>query len=211
MQFSKKIALLSLVLGTLSGAALAGDAGTLYTQIGSNGVGIGYAASLNKDWAMRGQFNSFKYSFTGDVGDFGAGSALTVDIKMESVPLLADWYPSDGGFRLSGGVVFNNNKITVNGTGNVNNKPATVDATIKMSDTVSPYIGLGYSTRPKDAKGFGFVFDLGVMVQTPKASLSATGAGVVQSDVDAQQVKMQDAADKFKNMPVLGLGFSYSF
>lgn len=212
MKLSKKIiTLLALVLGTLPVAALAGDSGTIYTQLSSNGLGLGYAASVSKDWAMRGQFNSYKYSFSGDVGDFGAGSALTVDLKMESVPILADWYPSDGGFRLSGGVVFNNNKITVAGTGQVNNKPATVNAEIKMSDTVSPYIGLGYSSRPKDAKGFGFVFDLGVMVQTPKATLSATGAGVVQSDIDAQQVKMQESVDKLKNMPVLGLGISYSF
>lgn len=209
MQFSKKIALLSLVLGTLSGAALAGDAGTLYTQIGSNGVGLGYAASVNKDWAVRGQYNTYKKSFSGDVGDFGSSSALTMDISLNSLQVVGDWYPSDGGFRLSGGLVFNNNKITITGTGDVNGTSRVVDAELKMSDTVAPYIGLGYSTRPKDAKGFGFNFDLGVMFQKPKASLTAAGAS--QADIDAQTAKMQDAADKLKNMPVLGLGFSYSF
>lgn len=209
MKFSKKIALLSLVLGTLSGAALAGDAGTLYTQIGSNGVGLGYAASVNKDWAVRGQYNTYKKSFSGDVGDFGASSALTMDISLNSLQVVGDWYPSDGGFRLSGGLVFNNNKITITGTGDVNGTSRVVNAELKMSDTVAPYIGLGYSTRPKDAKGFGFNFDLGVMFQKPKASLTAAGAS--QADIDAQTAKMQDAADKLKNMPVLGLGLSYSF
>lgn len=211
MKFSKKITQIALVLGTLPMAAMAGDAGTLYTQIGSNGVGVGYAASVSDNWALRGQFNTFKQSFSGDVGDFGAGSSLTIDLNLNSVQVVGDWYPMDGGFRLSGGVVFNNNKITMAGTGNVNNKPATVNAEIKMSDTVSPYLGLGYSTKPKDAKGFGFNFDLGVMFQKPKVTMTATGAGVTQADIDAQLVKVQDAIDKLKTMPVVGLGISYSF
>ncbi len=211
MQLSKKIVQLALVLGTLPMAALAGDSGTVYTQLGTNGLGIGYAASVSQDFAVRGQFNTFKQSFSGDVGDFGAGSSLTIDLNLNSVQLVGDWYPMDGGFRMSGGIVFNNNKITVAGTGNVNNKPASVNAEIKMSDSVSPYVGLGYSTRPKDAKGLGFNMDLGVMFQNPKSTMTATGVGVTQADIDAQNAKVQDAIDKLKNMPVFGIGISYAF
>ena len=211
MNWAKKITHIALVLGALPVAALAADYGTVYTQIGTNGLGIGYAASVAPNWAARGQFNSFKQSFSGDIGDFGSGSSLTVDINFSSVPLLADWYPGDGGFRVSGGVVFNNNKITMAGNGNVNNKPATINAEIKMSDSISPYVGIGYATRPKDAKGFGFNYDLGVMFQNPKVSMTATGAGVTQADIDAQVAKVQDAMNNLKTMPVLGIGISYSF
>ena len=211
MNWAKKITHIALVWGALPVAALAADYGTVYTQIGTNGLGIGYAASVAPNWAARGQFNSFKQSFSGDIGDFGSGSSLTVDINFSSVPLLADWYPGDGGFRVSGGVVFNNNKITMAGNGNVNNKPATINAEIKMSDSISPYVGIGYATRPKDAKGFGFNYDLGVMFQNPKVSMTATGAGVTQADIDAQVAKVQDAMNNLKTMPVLGIGISYSF
>lgn len=211
MNWAKKITHIALVLGALPVAALAAEYGTVYTQIGTNGLGIGYAASVAPNWAARGQFNSFKQSFSGDIGDFGSGSSLTVDINFSSVPLLADWYPGDGGFRVSGGVVFNNNKITMAGNGNVNNKPATINAEIKMSDSISPYVGIGYATRPKDAKGFGFNYDLGVMFQNPKVSMTATGAGVTQADIDAQVAKVQDAMNNLKTMPVLGIGISYSF
>jgi hypothetical protein len=112
---------------------------------------------------------------------------------------------------MSGGVVFNSSKITLAGNGNVNNKPATVNAEIKMSDGIAPYAGIGYSTKPKDAKGFGFVFDLGVMFQNPKSTLTATGAGVTQADIDAQNKKVQDAIDNLKVFPVFGIGLSYSF
>lgn len=211
MKLSKKIAQIALVLAALPVAALAGDNGTVYTQFGSNGLGIGYAASVAPDWAARGQFNTFKQSFSGDVGDYGAGSSMTVDLSLSSVQLVGDWYPTDGGFRVSGGVVFNNNKITVNGTNATVGTATgqTVSAEIKMSDTLSPYVGIGYSTRPKDAKGFGFNFDLGVMFQKPSVTLTASGAS--QADIDAQTATVQDAIDKLKTMPVFGLGVSYAF
>ncbi|MDP3651995.1 MAG: hypothetical protein Q8R67_09965 [Rhodoferax sp.] len=210
MKLSTKIAQLALVLGALPVAALAGDTGTVYTQLGTNGLGIGYAASVSDDWAVRGQYNTMKQSFSGDVGDFGSGSSLDVKIDFNSLQLVGDWYPMGEGFRVSGGVVFNNNKITLNGTGSVNNGPQTaVTAEIKMSDGVAPYLGIGYSTKPKVAKGLGFNFDLGVMVQNPKATLTAPAASA--ADVAAEQAQMQDAVDKLKYMPVLALGISYSF
>lgn len=213
MKLSTKIAQLALVLGALPVAALAGDAGTVYTQLGTNGLGIGYATSVSEDWAVRGQYNTMKQSFSGDVGDFGSGSSLEVKIDFNSLQLVGDWYPMGEGFRVSGGAVFNNNKITVAGQGKVDNNAAlsTVNAEIKMSDGVSPYLGIGYSTKPKVAKGLGFNFDLGVMFQNPKATLSATGGGVTPAQVANEQAQMQDAVDKLKYMPVLALGISYSF
>ena len=214
MKLINKFAQIALVVAALPVAAVAGDMGTIYTQIGSNGLGLGYAKSVSQDWAVRGQYNALpKTSFSGDVGDFGSGSSLTIDINWSSVQLLGDWYPSDGGFRVSGGVVFNSNKITLAGTGTVgtNTAPSAVNAEIKMSDSLAPYAGIGYSTRPKDAKGFGFTYDLGVMFQNPKATLAATGGGVTAAQIEEQRVKVQDAIDKLKIMPAFSIGVSYSF
>lgn len=211
MKLSQKLAQITLVLAAIPAAALAGEAGTVYTQFGTNGLGIGYAASVSDDFAARGQFNVFKQSFSGDVGDFGAGSTLTVDLGLSSVQLVGDWYPTDSGFRVSGGVVFNNNKITVNGTGATVGTATnqTVNAEIKMSDSLSPYVGVGYSTRPKDASGFGFNFDLGVMFQNPKVTITASGASA--ADIAAQEATVLDAVNNLKTMPVFGIGVSYSF
>lgn len=210
MQYKQKLVQLALTLA-LPLAATAGDSGAIYGQFSTNGLGIGYATSIKDDWAARGQFNSFKMAFSGDVGDFGANSKLTADINLQTIQLLADWYPTATGFRVSGGVVVNNNKVTITGTGKVNNKDATVNGELKMSDSLSPYLGLGYSTRPKDAKGLGFTADLGVLFQNPKVSLTANGTGLTQADIDTQLKTMQDAADKLKIFPVLGLGVSYAF
>lgn len=211
MKFVHTAAILALTLGAIPLAANAGDAGTIYTQVSTNGLGIGYATSIGENWAARGQFNSYQRSFSGDVGDYGSNARLTADVNLSTLQLLADWYPTDSGLRLSGGVVVNNNKINVSGTGATvgSSTNQTVSSEIKMSDGLSPYLGVGYSTKPKYAKGFGFNFDLGVMFQNPKATLTASGAS--QADIDAQLAKVQDTIDKLKYMPVIGFGVSYSF
>lgn len=211
MKFSKAVAQMALAMALVPGAVMAGDSGTLYTQLSTNGVGLGYGMSLTNDWAVRGQYNAYKQSFSGDVGDFGANSRLNIDLNLSSFQLLGDWYPSSGGFRVSGGLVVNDNKLSINGTNATvgSTSGLAVNSEIKLSDSPSPYVGLGYSTRPKDAKGFGFIFDLGVMFQDPKVSLTATGASA--SDIATQKAKVQDAVDKLKVMPVLGVGVSYSF
>ncbi len=211
MKFSKTAAAFVMGLSMLPFAASAGDSGTIYTQLSTNGLGIGYATSISEDWALRGQYNTYQRSFAGDVGDFGSTARLTADINLSTLQALADWYPTDSGFRMTGGVVFNNNKITLTGTGATvgSSTNQNVNAEIKMSDGLSPYLGIGYATKPKYAKGFGFNLDVGVMFQNPKATMTASGAS--QADIDAQLVKVNEAMDKLKYMPVVGMGLSYSF
>jgi hypothetical protein len=211
MRISRKIAQIALVLSVLPVAATAGDAGSIYLMGSLNGFGLGYAASVSKDFAVRGQYNAYKQSFSGDVGDFGAASRMTLDLDLSSFQVMGDWYPSDGGFRFTGGVVANSNKVTINGTNATVGATAgsTVRAEILLSKSPAPYIGLGYSTRPKDAKGFGFVFDLGAMFQDPEVTLTATGASA--ADIATQKAKVLDAVNNLKVMPVIGLGLSYSF
>ena len=214
MTLRNQIASIVFIATALPLAAWAGDNGVVYTQLSTNGLGLGYGASIDKDWAMRGQFNYFKQSYSGNVGDFGANASLDVKVDWNTLQVLGDWYPTTTGFRLTGGLVLNNNKITLSGIGKVGNTDnATVNGEIKMSDSISPYLGVGYSTRPKLAKGFGFNLDVGVMMQNPTVSLTATanGAAVSQADINTQTALIQDALSPLKAMPVVGLGISYAF
>lgn len=210
MRLANHLTKIALVLGTLPLAALAGDNGTVYTQLGTKGLSLGYAASVGDDWAVRGQYNYMtKQKYTGDVGDYGSGANITVDLDWSSAEVLADWYPASNGFRVTGGLVQNFSKITVTGTGTVGaTVGATVNAEIKMSDGIAPYLGIGYAAKPKTDKGLGFNFDLGVMFQNPKATLTSSASA---SDTAQKQREMQDAADKLKYYPVVSFGLSYSF
>jgi hypothetical protein len=213
MKSMKKLSQIALLLCALPLAASAGDKGVVYVQGSTNGLGIGYAKSVTNDIAVRGQYNAYDTSFSGDVGSFGAGSVADVQLKMSTLMVLGDWYPSDSGWRVTGGAVLNNNKINVNVTNATVNAKGGLSAVaeVKMADPISPYLGIGYSTKPKDAKGLGFNFDLGIMFQNPSVNLVLTGAGVIQADADKQLANIKDATDKLKYMPVIGVGVSYAY
>jgi hypothetical protein len=131
-------------------------------------------------------------------------------VDWNSLNLLADWYPTDNSFRVTGGITFNNSKVKISGSGSVDGVAATdINSEVKVSDTIAPYLGVGYGTRPKDAKGWGFSLDLGVSFNNPKVSLTATG--VSQANIDNQIKKVEDALKSFKTLPVFGIGVSYSF
>jgi hypothetical protein len=214
MKLIKKFALAAFLLGVLQGISSAGEVGVGYGMVSTNGMGLGYAKSIGNNFALRGQINALpKINYSGGVGDFGGNSALVVDASWRSFQLVGDWYPSDTGIRLSAGLVVNKNKIHVSGKGEVNGVSANVDSVIDMAQSggVSPYIGIGYSTRPINSSGWGLVFDLGVMRQNPKASLIASGAGITAADVTAQAEKINQALRKLRNYPVVGIGLGYAF
>lgn len=210
MTISPKKSCLALIVAALPLGAIAGDMGTVFTQVGTNGVGLGYAASVDEDWAVRGVLSGYNQTFTGDIGDFGPGSNLNVKLDLSSAQIVADWYPMGDGFRVSGGAVFNNNKISISGVGQVDGVATTVNAEVKMSDGISPYLGVGYSSKPKYAKGFGVTFDLGVMFQNPKATI-VQQANLTATNVANETAELQNAMNKLKNMPVFAVGISYSF
>lgn len=196
----------------------AAEAGTVYTQVSTNGVGLGYATSVADDVALRGQYSYFSpSSYSGNVGDYGSSSTATANTQWSSASFLADWYPFTTGFRLSGGLVFTNEVVTVNATnatigGLTGASGQTATGRINLSPNPAPYIGLGYMTRPKDAKGFGFNFDLGVIKLSPDVTLTSTGAiPATQAQINAQIANVQDAVKQLQYFPVLGLGLSYSF
>ena len=210
MTIRKYIAQSALVLA-IPFSVNAGDAGTVYTQLSSNGFGIGYAKSIAPDWALRGQYNKFDLDLPiTPVVNESSIDVGSMSLNFSSIMALADWYPSERGFRLTGGLVFNNNKVSGR-LNDVNNKKANASFEVKMSDSISPYVGVGYSVRPQNAKGFGLNFDLGIMLQNPKVTLNITDTEGTSTDVATEQSQLQDAYNELKYIPVLGFGINYSF
>ena len=200
-------------LGALSApAARAGDAGVIYGQVSTLGLGVGYAYPVAEHWAVRAQYNAYQRTFTGDLADTGSTGNLNVQLNLETFELLGDWYPFSGGFRLSAGAVANNNRLTFSGVGNVNGQQANVNGTLQFSNGFSPYLGLGYSSRAATARGWGVNVDAGILYQNPSATLTASGnPSITQSDVNAQQAKINSDAQALRNYPVIGVGLTYAF
>ncbi|HEY4697269.1 MAG TPA: hypothetical protein VIH29_04600 [Gallionella sp.] len=115
---------------------------------------LGYGAELNMGFSDsvtgRVGFNTFTYKYNAN------SNQVNYDFKLQlqTASALADWYPFSGSFRASGGLLYNNNKATLNA------KPGAAGYTIngvpytaaeigslqgEMSfNTVAPYLGIGW-------------------------------------------------------------------
>jgi len=165
----------------------------LYTvglKVGTLGLGIDASmplskftdAPLAKHFNVRANINGLKYSrditsyiqkFTNNFSTFG--DTATGTLNLFTAGLLLDYYPFEQAqFRLSAGVYYNANKITVAGSTTRNttqdiannislqvNGTATTSGDLTFNKT-SPYIGMGWGNRGAEA-GWSWSLDIGAM------------------------------------------------
>jgi len=206
----------ALTLGALNTTA---TAQSLYGGVGVLGLyNVGYAHHINKSFSIRGQYGG-GLDYTRD--ETVEGVNARANLKYSTTGLFADWRPFDGGFRVAGGVSFNDVKAQVNalgtGTSTINGKTVnmtgeTYNVTVEYPKT-TPYLGIGYGHQPA-AKGLGFYVDFGLLFGKFKvrSETSLVNSGkVTQADVDAQDAKIRDSVDSLSVLPVVHLGMSYRF
>ncbi len=194
----------------------------LAVKIGTTGPGLEATLGIVEGLNLRAGGYYFRLRHGGSVRDV----EYDFDVKLASIPLLADWHPFANEFRITGGVVYNRNMADLDGTPNQDTKIGdntyTPEEIGELSGSVrfnnwAPYIGLGYGNAVLDAdKTWGFVFDIGIMWQgSPSVGLSASGTmkdnPIFQQNLAMQKNDIQEDADVFRIYPVLSFGISYQF
>jgi hypothetical protein len=201
------------------------DDSSLGVKLGTLGIGAEYTKKYSDNIDARFGINSYNYSTSGEESSI----EYDIDLKLQTITAIADYYPTDGGFKLSGGLFVNNNEFEFNGkakggTYNINGTTYTATDVGSLKgdvdfNTISPYIGMGYSSRTKSNE-WAFNMDFGVMYQgSPEAnlnvtcgsSLSAAQCNTLKSNVQSEQQQLQDEIDGYKWYPVLSFGTSYKF
>jgi hypothetical protein len=170
-------------------------------------------------FGLRGGLNRFAYNIEEDLDDV----SYSVKLKMQSEPLLLDFHPwSERSFRLSLGVLFNQNQLSAGATptgsveiGNNTYAPGAVGSlslSIKQRP-VSPYLGMGGNLFYFDRNHqWAFTHELGVAwTGKPKVGLSASGTGVPQSDLEKERQKIEDDISKLALLPFIKFGISFTF
>lgn len=192
----------------------------MYIGVGVPGLArIGVAAPMGNSWGLRADYASGLNTTLDGTRD---GVTVTGKLTSSAAGAYADWFPFDNsGFRLVGGVTFNNTKAELNavgsGTAVINGNTVSMageyyNVTVKMPST-TPYIGIGYGHQ-KAKRGLGFYFDLGVMIGKLDVSSSTslvTSGKATQADVDAQNQKLRDGVGSVNFMPSASLGLVYRF
>lgn len=216
----------AIALATASGIANAeGVAGGL--NAGTLGFGAQLAFALREDINLRIGANggSFSYDFDQD------GVEYEGKVKLGNVPLIVDWFPTKGIFRLSAGIAANSSKFNAEGRpqsgvfvigNNTYSAPEIGSVTGEAKyDAVAPYIGVGWGNAVQRGKNFGWNLDLGLLYQgTPKTTYTVTcGPAIVgtaictqlQNDAAIEAAQFDDEVKKYKWYPVAQFWLSWQF
>jgi len=142
--------LLALVSPSLGEAQMLDPHVGMTLKAGSTGAGIELTKSIFEDVNIRIGYNRFQLSnsITED------GIKYDGDLRLETIPIFLDWHVLSGGFRLSTGVLYNNNKLDLEsratGTVVVGNTAidagtlGTLNGKVEMGNSIAPYLGIGW-------------------------------------------------------------------
>ncbi len=188
-------------------------------KIGVLGLGLEYTYSFTDRWSVRGG----PYGSTYSVDQSEAGIDYEVDITWDSVSLALDFHPTTGAFRLTAGVVQNNNgalaqssssqDVTVGGVTYTPAEVGTLRADIGFEEDAS-FVSLGWDWSRN--RRFGIALEIGLLNQgVPLVSLSANGALIgdpaFQADLAAEEAELRDALSDADIFPFATLGVIFRF
>jgi hypothetical protein len=215
-----KILVLSAVfLFVISSSAYAVST-SVAAKVSTLGLGGEGEVSITDSIGIRVGYNYYTYSFSA----VESGIDYDFDLNLSSAPVILDYHPLKGSFRLSAGALYNGNNLeayaTNPGTINVggvdfnSTQIATVSSDIEFN-TVAPYLGFGWDTTFGDEDGgFGFSCEAGALFQgEASASLSATGtaAAAAAAQLAAEEAELEDSLSEFTIYPVISFGINYRF
>lgn len=189
-------------------------------KVGTLGVGLEGSFSLSKEFKLRLGVNGLRYNKKlSDDGIDWSGK-----LNLFTVGAMVDYHPFQNGFRVSTGIMYNRNNLSISATptNNVNINgtvytPAQIGTMKGKLDfrKVSPYLGFGYDGALTSNGALSFNAEIGVLFQgSPRATVSATGALAAQQQfLNDVKAEAQDAANTgwLRYYPVVSVGFKYRF
>jgi hypothetical protein len=224
----------AVIASVLMGATAFGSAGVasaetaLALKAGTLGVGAELAIGLTEKLNLRLGYSFFDYSTTLEDTDV----TYDAELQLRNPSAVLAWHPFSGGFHFSLGAVGASTKVVgtgvpngtqyvINGNSYNASQIGKVDATIEASNSVAPYVGIGWG-NPVDAKGrWTLMLDLGaiyygskpdvVAVATCGATLPSQLCTRLQTDIAAERQQLIDEVDTLTWYPVLNLGLAFKF
>ncbi|HEY2290755.1 MAG TPA: hypothetical protein VGM86_08655 [Thermoanaerobaculia bacterium] len=219
------------ILMTALSAASARGQVALGGKAGSLGLGLELTVGLSPQWNARLGANGFNYT-----DDHRKVSQIEYDAtaKLRTATALLDWHPGGRGFRLSGGLVYNDTRIDgtslvpASGIYDIGGVPVPAALVGTLSgridfDPVVPYLGIGWGNAVGPGRKVGFFLDAGAMFQgkgkvklTPNippgsplnnpTARAALGILLQREENDIEN----DVAD-YTVYPVVAIGVTYRF
>lgn len=214
-----------LIAAISSGSVLAQNFG-IAAQAGTTGIALQGGMGINDSFGLRLTLNTFSQDKSGTESNVSYDA--TADLR--SGGLFADWYPFQGGFRVSTGLFLNKNEINltgnpsggtydINGTTYQASDLGSLTGKLDYGQKVAPYLGLGWGHLGKKS-GLSFMADVGVLFTgEPDVALNGTcnpalpvmTCDQLQADIAAEQAQLKDDLGDASFWPVISLGIGYTF
>lgn len=211
--------LAAIALCAVTTGVSAQDIGDTSASVGLSTFGVNLEGTYQilPQWRMRGAImGGLNYSGT----ETEDGNTFEVDAGLGAFAVMADYYPTTTGWRVSGGVLVNNSNIDSTTTASTSN-PIEIDGinygagSIKVdanfSKKISPIVTTGYDYR--FAKNWMLSGEIGA-IYTGGIDLDATGSTAqLQTAIDASvdyRDARRDAAD-LEFYPYISVTVGYSF
>lgn len=185
-------------------------------NFGTMGLGLEGAVQLNEQLNARVGGNFFNFSY---LYETGSNDEFDVDgkLKFGMFTALVDFYPYKSGFRLTGGLVYNNNAVeigllpkqsyTVGGDTYSPDDLGTLEAEFTFNK-IAPYLALGFG-NPFSGSSFGMNMDIGWIFQgSPKVTMTAEG--LLEASAE-QAPQLEQNMSWWNGYPVFTLSFYYRF
>lgn len=217
-------ALAAIVLGVIFSVTegFAGDSKfALSAKAGTLGIGLETAMNLNENFNARLGMNAFEYDYDGQE----SGIDYDFEFSLLTVAGLLDWFPFEQGFRITGGVMLNDNtvdfKATPTGSYNIGGVTYTAAEVGSLTgdidfEDISPYLGVGWGNPFGTENSWSLNLDLGVMYQgTPEITYNTNGTlsndPTFRANLERERQDVEDELDSFEFYPVFSIGISYRF
>lgn len=203
--------------------AFAADAVLLTGGTLGPGISLSVPTALPK-LAVRFSANAWRDTLHGLYASNGNQLLYSAQLHLQTQSVLLDYRPWTDGFRVSAGLMHDQDEIVAQGMpdsqGNyvISGETYPSGSIGALSATVSvhpwvPYLGLGWSLVLDDAPGLVVSWDLGLMFQGhPEVHLVASGNDpAVAAAVASAEVSMQNELNRYRYYPVAGLSVGYQF
>jgi len=211
-----------IVLMTLArSSALGADVGASL-KVGTTGLGADVTVGVSDQFNVRAGLSWLSLTFEPD-DEEGDDENITIKLRLQTIPLLGDWHPFAGNFRVSGGLMLNDNNVSLAAAPGDEIEFNEVDYRVESFsmdisfNQFSPYLGIGYGNAAKEGRRLVFALDLGIMYHgAPKVSARAIASDPAQQsnldrDLDIEIADLRDDASAFRIYPVMSFGLSYRF
>lgn len=198
---------------------------------GTLGGGLELTLGISPQLNARLGANAYNYSDRREVSQI----EYDADAELRTGTLFLDWHPGGRGFRLTGGLVYNDTQVEgrslppLSGTYDIGGVPVpvelvgTLDATAEF-DPVVPYAGIGWGNAVAQNRKVGFFVDLGVVFsgeadvtlipRIPADSPINTTPGARQAlDIllRREEQDLEEEAADYDLYPVVAIGVSFRF